>query len=56
MDTPNTTASYISHANFEEPVPLNYRDEIHVLLAELILEGRAPEFKLLLGPQIELAS
>jgi hypothetical protein len=35
-------------------VPVNYRDPIHVAFGEMIFEGKLPEFKVVLGPQIEL--
>ncbi len=54
MDTPNTTACYINHESFDEPVPLNYRDPVHALINELCFEGKLPEFTILLGPQVEL--
>lgn len=54
MEKPNTTASYIHHESFSEPVPLNYRDPIHVALGEACMEGRAPGFEILLGRQVEL--
>jgi hypothetical protein len=55
METRNTTAAYfIIRENFEEPVPVNYRDPIHVAFGEMIFEGKLPEFKVVLGPQIEL--
>lgn len=54
-DKPVTTAGYINHAKFEEPVPYDHRDKLHVLLAELIFDGYLPELQFLLGPQVELA-
>jgi hypothetical protein len=54
MNKRNTTASYFNHPNFEEPIPLNYNDPIHCELANLCFEGKAPEFTILIGPQIEL--
>ena len=54
MNKRNTTASYFNHPNFEEPIPLNYNDPIHCELADLCFEGKAPEFTILIGPQIEL--
>jgi hypothetical protein len=54
MDTPNTTAAYIVHPSFDNPVPLNHRDPVHALINELCFEGQLPEFKIVLGPQVEL--
>lgn len=55
MDKPNITATYIHHPSFDEPVPLNYRDPIHHALSVLCLEGKAPEFQILVGPSVELS-
>jgi hypothetical protein len=54
MDKPNITSTYIHHADFDEPVPLNYRDPIHYAISVLCLEGKAPEFRILVGPQVVL--
>jgi hypothetical protein len=54
METPNTTAAYINHESFDEPMPLNYRDQLHVLIGELAMEGKMPGFEILLGPQVTL--
>lgn len=55
MDKPNITRTYIHHESFDEPVPLNYRDPIHHALLDLCLEGKTPEFQILVGPSVELS-
>jgi hypothetical protein len=47
METSNDREIFVSHSEFDEPMKVNQKDQLHLELVALIEEGKAPGFKII---------